>query len=108
MSERRVADEASVAKQIISYFLRNPKAADTLEGIARWRLLEEQIYHSVRMTERAVGSLVAMGLLVAEETGTAATIYHLNEARRSEAEDFVAGAPLGRHQQRPRKTQKRK
>jgi hypothetical protein len=102
-----MVDEASVAKQIVSYFLRNPKAADTLEGIARWRLLEEQIHQSVRVTERAVWSLVAAGLLVAEQTAGAETIYHLNEARRTEAEDFI-GAPFGRHLTRRRKSLKRR
>jgi hypothetical protein len=44
MTERCMTDEACVTKQIVSYFLRNPNAADTLEGIARWRLLEERIH----------------------------------------------------------------
>jgi hypothetical protein len=81
------------AKQIVSYFLRNPRAADTLEGIARWRLLDEQIDQSVRATERALQELIALGLLVARHTASAGTIYHLDESRRDEAERFLTDPP---------------
>ncbi len=88
-----------MAKQIVNYFLRNPRAADSLEGIARWRLLDEQVHQSVRMTETALSYLVGKGLLLAERTETAGRLYHLNESRRSEAEQFVRGksssAPRG-------------
>ena len=82
-----------MAKQILRYFLHNPHAADTLEGIARWRLLDEQIRQSVRMTTLAVQSLVSMGLLVAERAGAAGIVYRLNEAKRGEALRFCAERP---------------
>ncbi len=78
-----------MAKEIVSYFLRNPSAADTLEGIARWRLLDERIHQSVRMTEAALRSLVKAGLLLAERTKSAGIIYHLNRNKRNEAENFL-------------------
>ena len=39
-----------IAKEILSYFLRNPQAADNLEGVARWRLLEQTVHRSVEET----------------------------------------------------------
>jgi hypothetical protein len=91
VNARPTADERSVAKLIAAYFLRNPQAADTLEGIARWRLLDEQIHQSVRTTTEAVQLLVKMGLLVAERSGPAGVLYRLNESRRSHAAQFAAG-----------------
>ena len=40
--------------EILSYFLRNPLAADTLEGVARWRLLDEVVYRKVEETRAAL------------------------------------------------------
>lgn len=89
MPELLTGDARSVAKQIIRYFLRNPEAADTLDGIARWRLLDEQIYQSVQMTEAALNFLVAMGLLEAERSASAGTIYHIDKSRWEEAKRFA-------------------
>jgi hypothetical protein len=107
LTDSSTDDAIRAAKQIISYFLRNPRAADTLEGIARWRLLEEQIHHSVRLTERALQALLAMGLLVARSTESAGTIYQLPESMRDEAERFLASAP-GRKRKPGAKKCKRK
>jgi hypothetical protein len=39
--------DLGVAKEILSYFLRNPNASDNLLGIARWRLMNESVRHNV-------------------------------------------------------------
>jgi hypothetical protein len=88
-----------VAKQIVRYFLRNPTAADTLEGVARWRLRDEAIHQSIRITDAALRMLLEMRLLFADHTLSAGTLYHFDEARRRAAERFVglpAGARRGR------------
>jgi hypothetical protein len=72
-------------KQVLGYFVRNPEAADSLEGIACWRLLEEQIQNSLSKTKAAVEWLVAQGYL--EEFGSRGSgrLFRLNLARRGEA-----------------------
>ena len=35
--------EPAKARAVLSYFFRHRRAADTLEGVVRWRLLEEQV-----------------------------------------------------------------
>jgi hypothetical protein len=82
-------DERTVARQIVSYFLRSPRAVDTLEGIARWRLLDEQIHQSVQMTDMALQLLEEMGLLIAKRAESAETLYRLNKSKRKEAEAFL-------------------
>jgi hypothetical protein len=99
-------DALRAAKQIISYFLRNPRAADTLEGIARWRLLEEHIHQSVRLTQRALQTLVAMGLVVARHTESSGTIYYLDKSKCEEAERFLSG-DAGQKKSPRRKKRKR-
>jgi hypothetical protein len=56
------------AKEVLSYFLRNPQAADTLEGVARWRLLDEPVHRSVEEINQALEWLVAQGFLVTGES----------------------------------------
>lgn len=97
-----------MAKQILSYFLRNPQAIDTLAGISRWRLLEEEIHQSVQMTEQALTSLVKMGFLLREQTRAAGILYRLNEARRGEAEAFAGRPSPSKHQTLQRKDKRSK
>ena len=80
-------------KQILSYFVRHPNAVDSLEGVARWRLLEEQIDRTVRKTESALEWLLAEGYLVEVRRPGTERLYQLNLKRRSKAIEFLdAGA----------------
>jgi len=82
--------DAAAVDEILSYFVRNPQAADNLEGIARWRLLNEFITRQVDETQRALLWLVAKGYL--RETSAAGTglIYRLNPDKADEACEFLA------------------
>ena len=52
-----------VAVRIMEYFLRNPKAADDLYGIASYRLPEQVIYQHVTEVSEALDWLVSVGWL---------------------------------------------
>ena len=76
--------------EILSYFMRNPTAADSLEGIARWRLLEEVIHRKVDETHVALEWLVQQGFLL--QTGRfGSSIFRLNGSRLAETERTLAG-----------------
>jgi hypothetical protein len=79
-----------IVKQILSYFVRHPRAVDSLAGVARWRLLEEQIYRSVQQTEAALEWLVAKGYLQDVRQAGTDRLYKLNLERRAEAVRFLA------------------
>lgn len=74
----------------MSFFLRNSNAADNLEGVARWRLLEETVHQSVEETERAVRWLVAKGFLREVATTAAGSIFMINPDMREQAERYLA------------------
>jgi hypothetical protein len=82
--------ERQIVKQILSYFIRNPKAADSLEGVAHWRLLEEQVHRSVQQTEIALEWLVAEGFLQEVQTSGSTRIFKLNPERGEDAVRFIA------------------
>jgi hypothetical protein len=88
-SELGTPDAQRTAKFIISYFLRNAKAADTFVGIARWRLLDEMVHQSIDTTQQALEWLVAKDLLIAEHSSVSGTVYRFNEDNRIKAELFL-------------------
>jgi hypothetical protein len=67
--------------------------------VARWRLLEEAVHHTLTETEQAVRWLVEQGFLREVSTAAAGPIFMLNPGRREEAERFLAG---GRRQETSR------
>lgn len=86
----RIEPDPGVVTQVLTYFVRNRQSADTLEGIARWRLLEEEVRHNVQQTQRALEWLVEQDLV--EELrppGYQTSLFRLNPSRREEAERFL-------------------
>ncbi len=89
LSHAESGAESKVVKQVLSYFLRNPKAADNLGGIARWRLLEEQIQNSLSQTEAALDWLVSEGYLKEFRVAGSERSFRLNQERSSDAIRFL-------------------
>jgi len=88
---------------IMQYFLRNPKAADDLYGIACYRLPSQVIYHHVADVSDALDWLVSLGWLNKVTSASSSPIFSLNASRRGEAETFVAGQSARRGRTRSRK-----
>jgi hypothetical protein len=83
-----------IAKDILSYFLNNPQAADDLEGVARWRLLRQTIRRDVEETGQALDWLVQRGLLTRVPTAGSA-IFRLRAEQRAEAAAFMTQPASG-------------
>jgi hypothetical protein len=74
-----------IAIEVLKYFRGNPDAADTLEGIARWRLMRKAISETVHETDEAVQWLVGKGFLLEVASPATPRVFRLNPARASEA-----------------------
>jgi len=83
---------SDVTRAVLSYFLRHPRAADTLEGITRWRLMEEAVLRATQETDSALAWLVSAGFLRRTAVAGGAPVYSLAEERREEAERLFSGA----------------
>lgn len=84
----------STVRDILRYFRRNPQAADTIEGVARWRLLDERIERNVTQVSRAIEWLVCRGFVVQEFTSPSTSIFRLNQLEHRDASRFLkVGAP---------------
>jgi hypothetical protein len=82
-------------KKILRYFVRHPEAADTHEGITRWRLLEETIYQTTEETRDALAWLVSQGFLRETSVAGGTPIFRLNSGKRKEAEEFLGQSSRG-------------
>ena len=77
------------AREVLNYFFHNPRAADTLEGVARWRLLEETVRRGIDDTKQALDWLVTEGYLNRVSTPYTEPIYQLNQDERARAKEFL-------------------
>jgi hypothetical protein len=79
-----------MARDILRYFLRNPQAVDSLEGIARWRLMDEVIRRKLDETEAGLEWLVAREYLISSTSPGGVAIFRLNAERIDDARQFLA------------------
>jgi hypothetical protein len=91
------------ARKILAYFFRNPSAVDTLEGIARWRLLEEEIHRRVVEIRRALEWLVGRGFLIETTRTSTDRLYRLNPYMQKQAELFLDKPRLTKPQRAKRR-----
>jgi len=55
--------EHTVASESLNYLMRNPQPVDSLEGIARWRLMDDISRRKLDETEAALEWLLGQGYL---------------------------------------------
>jgi len=72
--------EADLAEFIIEYLAEHPQASDTLEGIAEWWIMRQQIRVEIKTLARVVRRLTNDGLLEKRGRGGRA-LYHLKTPR---------------------------
>lgn len=86
--------EPRKAREILRYFLSHPGAADTLEGVAYWRLMSDgSAYQDIGATAEAVEWLVSEGYLKEASTPHSSRTYSLNAEESSRASLFLAEGP---------------
>lgn len=78
-----------LVEDVLRYFTRNPNAADTVEGLARWRLVDEVIHSNLEHVAEAVAWLVSQGMLVEESTSPLTKVVRLNEQELGQIKRFL-------------------
>jgi hypothetical protein len=80
-----------IVKQILSYFLHSPNAMDSVEGVSRWRLLQERINRTVEESQVALEWLVDKGYLTPVNRVGSKQLFSLDINHRAEALRFLEG-----------------
>lgn len=83
------AGQKEIARDILNYFLHHPGAADTFEGVVRWRILDEIAKRNIASTEHAMHWLIAQGFLKEEKIAGGQSMYRLDDGKREEAQLLV-------------------
>ncbi|MCG3156155.1 MAG: hypothetical protein DKINENOH_02770 [bacterium] len=55
--------EQEITEAILEYFAEHPNASDTLEGIAEWWIMRQQVRFEVEMLANVLRHLTGAGLL---------------------------------------------
>lgn len=91
MQEQQANSREQVTKEILGLFLRTPDMADSFDGIARWRVLQEAVQRNIASTESAMRWLVKEEYLIEETIAGSQSVFRLNLDRKSEAEKLMEG-----------------
>jgi hypothetical protein len=76
-------------REVLAYFLRNPKAVDSLEGVTRWRVPEEAVHFTLEQVDHALNWLVDKRFLLRETPSGVTPLFRLNHDRISDAEHLL-------------------
>ena len=68
-SEEVACQERALSHYILDYLAEHPQAMDTLEGIAEWWVMREQVRVDVRLLEHVLRRLTDEGLLEENHSG---------------------------------------
>ncbi len=79
-----------LAADVLNYFLTNPRAADSLEGMLRWRLNEVAVRRASSEVVEVLDWLVEQGYLLEHITRGSGRNYCLNFERQAEADRALA------------------
>jgi hypothetical protein len=88
--------EAQLAEEILRYFLEHPNAADSLEGIAKWRL-NWAVSRGLTRTARALGKLVEMAFIEEIQIMGSSPVFQLNQANLADARNFLEARKKIKH-----------
>ena len=73
-----------VSREILAYLVKNPEAQDSLEGIAHWWLLKQNVERRIAEVRQAVQELVAMGYLMRRRGADSNDRFQINPASLAE------------------------
>jgi hypothetical protein len=62
--------EQVLARCVLDYLAEHPQAMDTVEGIAEWWVMREQVRVDVRLLERVLHRLTEQGVLEKNHSGS--------------------------------------
>ena len=75
---------------ILNYLVKHPDAKDTLEGIARWWILREQIEQSVEKVSQTLADLVAQEFIIIKKYYNQEKMYQPNLEKLTDIKAILA------------------
>lgn len=86
---KRQGGAPEITREVLAYLVTHPQAQDTVEGITRWWLLEEEITRRTADVRSALAELVSRGFVMERHGKDGAVHYRINQVRREEIRAFL-------------------
>jgi hypothetical protein len=74
-------DAAAIADEILGYLRTHPQAADTLEGVVQWWLIQRRYLRGLAQVQAALALLIERGLVVERIGADATRLYSAADER---------------------------
>ncbi|HEX3034022.1 MAG TPA: hypothetical protein VHT73_02680 [Thermodesulfobacteriota bacterium] len=81
--------KAQIVNEILAYLSEHPDAQDTLEGIVRWWLLEQEIKRERDKVKEALNELVNRGLVIERKGSNTQVRYLINRDKLKEIQELL-------------------
>ena len=78
-----MSNTQEISNRILTYLVAHPQSKDTLEGVAHWWLLQQQIEECVSQVQDALDDLVKSEMLIVDHRSHSST-YRLNSMKLNE------------------------
>ena len=76
----------TIATEIMTYLKQRPLASDSLDAIAQWWLVQQDIVKKINFVEQALEDLTNDGKILKIMKANRETIYSLNPAHKNKKE----------------------
>lgn len=80
--------QTRISYEIMRYFVQNPDAADTLEGIIDWWLIEQKIKYELNIVVDSLKELVDRGYVIPVRASNK-IYYRINKNKYDEIKEIV-------------------
>src|SRR5262245_34474023 len=77
-------EKALIISAVLQYLIENPNAQDTIEGVAGWWLLKQEVGRRTQEVKEALDELVAHGYVLEIVGGDSRTYYSVNPGKWAE------------------------
>lgn len=77
---RSVTTDKALEQQILEYLAAHPQACDTLEGVAKWWVMSQQIAETILAVRRALDRLKQRGLVEEQRCADGQTLYRVTQS----------------------------
>jgi hypothetical protein len=92
-SQDDARQEQVLARSVLDYLAEHPLAMDTLEGIAEWWVMRDQVRVDVQMLERVLRRLTEDGILQENRSGSQIRYCLKKRPARAAANSATDGTP---------------
>jgi Fe2+ or Zn2+ uptake regulation protein len=75
----QMTNDSTLDQRILKYLQERPQACDTLQGIASWWVMCQQVNDSIIGVQQVLETLKAQGLVRERKTLNGRTLYYISE-----------------------------